>query len=98
MPAVLSPVRPFVLSVQYQTLSFCGIGLCDPALSASINAAVPFVYDTAFHTWELGATGDQPANTPGDDLVHNPQVITFLTAGVDQSDPQSNIWYPKTTS
>jgi hypothetical protein len=90
MPAVLAPGRPFILGVNGQTLSFCGVGICDPMLQNSINALMPLVYDTAFHTWTLAAAGA--------DLVHQPQELQLFTAGVGETGAATNVWYPKTPS
>ncbi len=108
-----SPTRPWVLGVNYQSISYCGVGLCDPILANSVRGPEPFSYDTGLFPFVMAATtvststgGPLAANTDGDDLTATGgSNMTLFQAGV--GDPvviasgtvgASAAWYNKTIS
>jgi hypothetical protein len=45
--------RAFVLAVNGQASTYCGVGLCDPYLSSSFAALAPFRYFRSAFTWSV---------------------------------------------
>src|SRR6185369_2806051 len=91
------PGRPWVLGIQNQVVSVCGVGICDPLLSNSTRALEPFTYATVLFAWSMVATGDNLANVAGDDLeIESGQQRIAFQSGVGELIPGG--WWLQTIS
>lgn len=98
------PGRPWVLGIQNQVVSYCGVGICDPILQNSVSALEPFRYATCLFEWDLVATvtpggggAVSAANADGDDLeIESNQQRELFTQGV--GDPMPGGWWIQTIS
>ncbi len=99
---VLSVGRPWVLGIQNQVVSYCGVGLCDPILQNSVSAMEPFRYASCLFTWtNIGTTGGLApiaANSDGGNLsLATGTEIDLFQAGVGDPMP-GNGWWIQTIS
>lgn len=70
----LAPNRPWVLGVQNQVCSSCGIGLCDSVLCNFVRGAEAWFYDKVLVNWGIEADGAPltiEANTEYDLMSQN---------------------------
>jgi hypothetical protein len=85
----LVPGRPWVLGIQNQIVSYCGVGICDPLLQNSVSALEPFRYATGLFQWALAAAG-------GDLTIGQNVELDLFTFGV--GDPIPGGWWTQTIS
>ena len=85
----LVPGRPWVLGIQNQIVSYCGVGICDPLLQNSVSALEPFRYQTGLFHWGLAVNG-------GDLTIGQNVELDLFTAGVGDTIPGG--WYINTIS
>ena len=83
--------RAFVLAVNGQASTYCGIGLCDPYLNASFAAIAPFRYYRSAFTW---------TNTPAAKTLLIPagQSIQAFHLGPDETHSGDGLQGPVTFS
>jgi hypothetical protein len=98
----LSVGRPWVLGIQNQVVSYCGVGLCDPLLQNSVSALEPFRYATCLFAWSLVATqGPNGSSIAAGDDGANLQIPTqqereIFVSGVGE--PMPGGWWIQTIS
>jgi len=83
------PGRPWVLGIQNQVVSYCGIGVCDPLLQNSVSALEPFRYATGLYQWALTVAG-------GDLTLGQNVELDLFTFGVGEQIPGG--WWINTIS
>lgn len=101
----LSVGRPWVLGIQNQVVSYCGVGICDALLANSVSALEPFRYATGLFSWASVATQNNAlippaqslANHDGNDLaIASGQEVDLFTSGVGEAIPGG--WWIQTIS
>ncbi len=101
----LSVGRPWVLGIQNQVVSYCGVGICDALLANSVSALEPFRYATTLFPWSSVATQNNAlvppaltaANADGNDLQIPTQTERdIFTSGVGELIPGG--WWIQTIS
>lgn len=85
----LVPGRPWVLGIQNQVVSYCGIGVCDPLLQNSVSALEPFRYATGLFQWTIAAAA-------GNITIGQNVELDLFTAGVGEAIPGG--WWIQTIS
>lgn len=87
----LTPGRPWVLGIQNQVVSYCGVGICDPLLQNSVSALEPHRYSTGLYQWAIAG------GVAGGDLVIGQNVeLDLFTTGVNDQIPGG--WWTNTIS
>jgi hypothetical protein len=95
--SAFSPTRPWPLGVNYQSIAYCGVGLCAPELQDSVRGMEPFAYDTGLFNFVMGATpintttgASSLVNVDGDDLFAQAgETLQLFRAGVGDTIAQS---------
>ena len=96
--------RPWVLGVSNQVVDYCGLGVMDSLLQASVNALEPFRYSTGAFQGELGpspisgAPGTFTAvNIDGNNIIFSQnQELDLFTTGIGE--PAPGEWWLNTIS
>ena len=100
----LSCGRPWVLGVSNQVVDYCGLGVMDSLLQASVNALEPFRYSTGLFQADLiatpisGAPGTfTAANADGNNIgISQNQELDLFTTGIGEPVPGG--WWINTIS